>query len=162
MQRKVGIILIILLAAILSIGFAQAYIGVILQVTDEGATELENLGTIPLNTNAQITLTYLGSSSSAPGLLIVEKAPALSGPWTTVSPPLFSGTMYNNVPIPLTYLLDDPGYYRFTLTAGSGTKTAEAKVTVGPMLSEPATIAALGLSIAAIGIVIARKKPSKQ
>jgi len=160
MQRKVGIILITLLTVMLSIGIAQAFIGVILQVTD-GTNELENLGTIPLNTNAQITLTYLGSSTTAPGKLIVEKAPAASGPWTLVSTP-FDDLMTNNEPILKTYLLDAPGYYRFTLTAGSGTKTAEAKVSVGPVLSEPATIAALGLSVAAIGIVIARKKPSKQ
>jgi hypothetical protein len=45
--------------------------------------------------------------------------------------------MTNAVPITLTRPLDDPRYYRFHLEAGSGRATACARITVGPVLSEP-------------------------
>ena len=108
------------------------------------------------------------SAISATVTVTVSHGPSASGPWTDQQT-LYTGTQ---APDSSGFAIEDfvfshPGYYNFTIT-GEATDTNHLiksdvySVTAGPTLSEPEAIAGLSIALAAIGLVIIRKKPNKK
>jgi hypothetical protein len=57
-----------------------------------------------------------------------------------------------------TYTLKDLGYYQFSWTVFNLCEICEVRTKVGPVFPEASTVAGLAASLAALGIVFARKR----
>lgn len=155
MNRKLCLFALAIVFLAVSVGSVQASVNIGINASPTG--------TVPLNTIVTITVNYTNTNkmSAAPALLMVWYRASQNGAWTPklvlfakIIQSFYSGTF--------TYKLAKPGYYKFTWTVldwRCETKTVCARV--GPVLPEPAPIAGLAVSIAALGLVFTRKRFTK-
>jgi hypothetical protein len=176
MDRKIGLFIVGLIVALMCVNVVSAVPltnrpNVYLMITDALGNEMSDYSTIPLNAEGDVTRGYVNTNPAiaATVTVSVSRGPSADGPWTNEETLWGPGIMLSGeeVTLPDPYKFEYVGYYNFTIvgeTPGAGTKSKSDiyTVTAGPVLSEPATIAALGISMAVIGVLLVRKKSSKQ
>ena len=169
---QLSVLLIALTLAFASVGKANASIMISIMVTANG-NNIEGQS-VPITTEATVTGTYgipptaLGPDGApdeslcnfALGIMAVWHKTSPNDPWTFIEI-LFMGIIPEGSIIVETYSLDQLGYYKFTWTVAKICEIATVRTKVGPVVSEPASLAALGLSLAVIGTVFFYKKPKK-
>jgi hypothetical protein len=117
---------------------------------------------VPLSTTFTVKVTYTGVSTVKYSLT-VWYATTQDGAYTQIDNLANTEDILNGQTIEHTYTVNTPGWYVFVFEAGTSIiEKASANASAGPVLSEPATIAALGLCFAAVGIILFRKKPVKK
>jgi hypothetical protein len=116
---------------------------------------------VPLGTTFTIKTTYTGVSSVKYSLTVWYST-TQDGTYHKIDTLANNENILNGQTLEHTYEVASPGWYIFQFEAGKSIKdSASANASAGPVLSEPATIAALGLCFAAVGIILFRKKPVK-
>jgi hypothetical protein len=132
---------------------------------------LSQSSSLPLHTQGWVYYTYGNNNPSIKGTVTLEvyTGPTKDGPWTPLQTLTKNEVMTSGegeyYPNPFSF--DQVGYYQFNINCTAGSSVANPPtaiyfVNVGPVLSESATLATLGLCVAAVGAVLVRKKPAKQ
>jgi hypothetical protein len=117
---------------------------------------------VPLGTVFTVEVTYTGTAS-AKYSLTVWYSTTQDGTYSQIATWVHTGSILNGHTLSYPYTVDTPGWYIFEFNAGNNIKSqASANASAGPVLSEPATLAALGLCFVAVGAVLVRKKRAKQ
>ena len=164
MKRK-PILLALLTSIITALAFinaANAEIETSLTVRDANGNNIEGQQ-VPVNTVATVTAYYEDShpGNNKPSAVLTVWFKTQENGIYSQEEVLFDDEINNDETITRTYEFKKVGYFQFTWAVLNKWDSATVSVRVGPVLSEPAAIAALGLSLAAIGAVLYRKKPTK-
>lgn len=161
MNRKLCLLALAIVILAASAGVVQASINLSISVISNGVN-LETQSSVPLNTLANVTVYYSNTNhQSAFGVLVAWYRASSSGSWKPQAVLLFKAVNSGETDRVL-YRFQKPGYCRFTWTVlGQACQTRTIRASVGPVLPEPATLAGLAVSIAALGLVFTKKHPTK-
>lgn len=117
---------------------------------------------VPLGTTFTVKTSYTGASTVKYSLTVWYSTDQ-DGTYHKIDTLANNENINSGETLSHTYTVDTPGWYIFQFEAGNKiTNQASANASAGPVLSEPATLAALGLCFAAVGVVLVRRKPTKK
>lgn len=158
MNQKLYFSIIVLTLFLATMGAAQATREVWLKVTDKSGNSIKNKP-VPINTVAHVTGYYEDENGKEGALANMtvwyKKDP--NNTWKYIES-LFAGFINSGTTIERNYTLTQLGYYQFRWIVSNMDDSAEVQTKVGPVYPEPSTLAALGVSLLALGIMFTRKR----
>lgn len=119
--------------------------------------------TVPVETTVQVSGYYedvSGTCSAAGKMEVYHKVNELDS-WSLLIT-LFDGTVADEETVVKDCKFNTTGYYQFRWIVENNQDYAQLRVATGPVVSEPATVAVLGMALAAIGLVMYTKHPKRQ
>jgi hypothetical protein len=166
MRGKLAATIVAAFSVLLFIGVANAKVTTDIDVTYHTGGGSMLRVSVPLSSIGDINYTYTDSQGSLGIYTLTVKYSTTdlgSDPdvgWMTITPTLLaSGTIISGTTMTKEhYQFTLPGFYLFIFVVNGVGVHGEASCMVGPVLSEPATLAILGIALATAGIVVARKK----